>query len=581
MFRIGRKYLQPGAVILAVLFLVVQVAADLSLPTITSDIINNGIAKQDLTYIWHMGGIMLAVAIAGITGAVINVYFASTQSQRLGMKLRSALFEKVTDMDVSAVDKFGNATLITRTTNDVTQLQNVFQTALRMMLMSPIMLVGAMIMSVKLDGRLMLVFAFALPLLGIAVLINMLISIPRFKVMQTKVDKINLIFQQGLTGVRVIRAFNRDAYETDKFSAANRDLTHTARIVFTTVAMMMPIMTVILSFTNVGIIWFGAKLIGQGVMPVGNLVAFLTYATQILMSFVQLSMVIVLIPRAQASADRINAVMDEKTGINDADQTIAIPTAPISLAFDHVGYRFGDAKRMALQDVSFTATAGSTLAIVGGTGSGKSTFVNLIPRLVDASEGTIYINGVDAKQVSQHDLHADIAITQQKAVLFTGTVRSNLLFGEPDATDDQLWEALEIAQAADFVREQGGLDMEVQQDGANFSGGQRQRLAIARTLIKQANVYVFDDSFSALDFATDARLRTAINQSPRFKDAIKVIIAQRVSTVMEADQILVVDNGRMVGLGDHRTLAKNCPAYQEIVESQLSAADLKEVGLHA
>ena len=409
----------------------------------------------------------------------------------------------------------------------------------------------------------------------------MRISVPRFKTMQKKVDKINLIFQQGLTGVRVIRAFDRYDYEVDKFKESNYDLTHTARVVFTTVAMMMPVMTIILSFTNVGIVWLGAKLIGADLMPMGNLVAFLTYATQILMSFMQLSMVIVMVPRAQASADRINEVLDSADTITDADQTVALPDGPASLAFNDLSYRFEGAERTALSHITAQATAGQTMAIIGGTGSGKSTLVNLIPRLLDATGGHVELSGVDVKKLSQHDLHEAVSITQQKATLFTGTVRSNMTFGMPYATDEQIWDALKIAQADDFIQEQGGLDMTVEQGGANFSGGQRQRLAIARTLIKDAKVYVFDDSFSALDFATDARLRAAINADERLAPAIKVIVAQRIATVMNADVIVVLDNGELAGVGSHEELAKTCPAYQEIMRSQLSEADLKEVGVDA
>ena len=479
MIRIGKKYLEPIPVLLAVIFLIVQVSADLSLPTITSDIINKGIAKQNIGYIWQMGGVMLVIAILGWTGAVLNVFFAATQSQKLGSKLRSSLFKKVTYMDASNVSKFGDATLITRTTNDVTQLQNVFQTALRMMLMSPFLFVGAMIMALRLNTRLTTVFAFSLPILAIAVFVIVKIAVPRFKTMQTKVDRINLVFQQGLTGVRVIRAFGRDGFEREKFDTANRDLTHTARVVFTTVAMMMPVMTIILSFTNVGIVWLGAKLIGANLMPMGNLVAFLTYATQILMSFMQLSMVIVMVPRAQASADRINEVLDTEDTIVDVATPQKLPATAPELAFDNVLYCFPGAEKPALSGLTAKVFSGQTMAIIGGTGSGKSTILNLIPRLLDATSGTITLNGVDIRQLSQTDLHAAVSITQQKAVLFAGTIRSNLQFGLPLATDDQMWEALRIAQATDFVEAGGGLDMVVQQDGANFSGGQRQRLAIA------------------------------------------------------------------------------------------------------
>lgn len=356
-----------------------------------------------------MGGVMLIIAILGWTGAVLNVFLAATQSQKLGSKLRSSLFKKVTYMDASNVLKFGDSALITRTTNDVTQLRNVFQTALRMTLMAPFLFIGAMIMALRLNARLTTVFAFPLPILKIAVFVIVKIAVPRFKTTQTKVDRINLVFQQGLTGVRVIRAFSRDAFEREKFATANRDLTHTARIVFTTVAMMMSVMTIILSFTNVGIVWLGAKLIGANLIPMGNFVAFLTYATQILMSFMQLSMVIV--PRAQASADRINGVLDTEDTIVEVATPQKLPATAPELAFDNVLYCFPGAEKPALFGLTAKVSSGQTMAIISGTGSGKSTILNLIPRLLDVTSGTITLNGVDVRQLSQTDLHVAIWIT--------------------------------------------------------------------------------------------------------------------------------------------------------------------------
>ena len=563
---------------------------NLWLPTITADIINKGISQSDMKYIWFMGLIMLFVSLTSWLSAIGNVYFASKQSQGLGLKLRRDLFNKVLFMDERNFQEFGDATLITRTTNDVTQLQNVFQTMLRMMLMAPMMLVGSIFMAWKLSHDLLLVFLIALPILTLAVVINISISMPRFRSMQTKVDKINLIFQQGLTGVRVIRAFRRDQYEIDKFDEANRDLTHTSQVVLTTIAMLMPIMTVILSFTNIGIVWFGAHLISKNMMEMGSLVAFLTYATQILMSFMQLSAVAVMLPRAQVSAVRVREVLDTKDKITDENSSISVNVSissdgttnvsvSNSLALNHVSFKFDEAKRQALSDLSVNVAAGQTLAIIGGTGSGKSTILNLIARLIDPTNGSVTIDGTDIRQISQYDLHEKVSFTQQKAQLFSGTVRSNLQFGKSDATDEEMWQVLEIAQAADFVREQGGLDMAVEQNGANFSGGQKQRLSIARTLIKEAEIYLFDDSFSALDFATDRQLRTAINHSAKHKNKIKVIVAQRIATVMSADQILVLENGIAVGLGTHESLAKSCPQYQETMQSQLSDDDLVKMGV--
>lgn len=598
MLTIGRRYLNFWPVFWALFLLVIQVVTNLWLPTITADIINKGIGQSDMKYIWFMGLIMLFVSLASWLSAIGNVYFASKQSQGLGLKLRHDLFKKVLFMDERNFQEFGDATLITRTTNDVTQLQNVFQTMLRMMLMAPMMLIGSIFMAWKLSHDLLLVFLIALPILTLAVVINIAISMPRFRSMQTKVDKINLIFQQGLTGVRVIRAFRRDQYEIDKFDEANRDLTHTSQVVLTTIAMLMPIMTVILSFTNIGIVWFGAHLISKNMMEMGSLVAFLTYATQILMSFMQLSAVAVMVPRAQVSAVRVREILETKDKITDENSSISVEALKCqrlssdgndklsesnsvsnALALNHVSFKFDEAKRQALSDLSVNVAAGQTLAIIGGTGSGKSTILNLIARLIDPTNGSVTIDGTDIRQISQYDLHEKVSFTQQKAQLFSGTVRSNLKFGKSDATDEEMWQALEIAQAADFVREQGGLELAVEQNGANFSGGQKQRISIARTLIKEAEIYLFDDSFSALDFATDRQLRTAINHSVKHKNKIKVIVAQRIATVMSADQILVLENGIAVGLGTHESLAKSCPQYQETMQSQLSDDDLVKMGV--
>lgn len=582
MLNIGRRYLNFWPVFWALFLLVIQVVTNLWLPTITADIINLGIAKSDMHYIWSMGGVMLVVALLSWITAVGNVYFASKESQGAGKKLRQDLFKKVLFMDERNFQDLGDATLITRTTNDVTQLQNVFQTMLRMMLMAPMMLIGSIFMAWKLSHDLMLVFLISLPILTLAVVVNMAIAVPRFRTMQKKIDKINLIFQQGLTGVRVIRAFNRDDYEVEKFDTANRDLTHTSRVVLTTIAMLSPIMTVILSFTNIGIVWFGAHLLSQSRMEMGSLVAFLTYATQILMSFMQLSAVAVMVPRAQVSATRVREVLELFDRINDPVSTDKnVSSADRSLKLEKVSFKFDEAERNALTDLSVNVTEGQTLAIIGGTGSGKSTLLNLIARLIDVTKGVIRLDGIDIRKMPQRELHSKVAMTQQKAVLFSGTVRSNLYFGKPDATESEMWQALEIAQAADFVREQGGLDMTVEQNGANFSGGQRQRLSIARSLIKDAGVYLFDDSFSALDFATDSKLRQAINHSERHKNKIKIIVAQRIATVMNAEQILVLENGRAVGLGTHESLSKNCSQYQEIMRSQLSDQDLEKMGIQS
>lgn len=576
MIRIARKNLVWWAVVAAVLFLVVQASCDLYLPTITSDLIDKGIAQNNQSYIWQQGLKMMIVSIIGLLAAAGNVYFAATQSMKVGQKLRSQMFSKVVNFSSREFTDFGDASLITRSTNDIVQIQNVMVTMLRMMFQSPIMLIAAGFLAYNREPKLTEIFAVALPLLAIAVIGIMYFAVPLFKSIQKKTDRINLVFREGLTGVRVIRAFNQDQFEQDRFDGANKDYTQTATKAYVITSFMFPIMTLILSASNIGIIWMGGHMIANMQMQVGNLVAFMTYATQILMSFMMLSMVFVFVPRASASAARINAVLDRKSTVADAtgDQLVAFDTVkPASLEFQDVSFRYRGAEQLALQDVNFKVHGGQTLAIIGGTGSGKSTFVNLIPRLFNVDEGTVLVNDQPIDHISQHDLHDAVSITQQKAVLFKGTIRSNLQYGNADATDDEMWHALEVAQAKGFVEEQGGLDMVVEQDGDNFSGGQRQRLAIARTVIKQASIYVFDDSFSALDFKTDAQLRLALKEDQDLNQAVTVIVAQRVSTVANADLILVLENGRVVGQGTHQELKQNNATYRQIVESQIREGD--------
>lgn len=576
MIRIARKNLVWWAVVAAVLFLVVQASCDLYLPTITSDLIDKGIAQNNQSYIWQQGLKMMIVSIVGLLAAAGNVYFAATQSMKVGQKLRSQMFSKVVNFSSREFTDFGDASLITRSTNDIVQIQNVMVTMLRMMFQSPIMLIAAGFLAYNREPKLTEIFAVALPLLAIAVIGIMYFAVPLFKSIQKKTDRINLVFREGLTGVRVIRAFNQDQFEQDRFDGANKDYTQTATKAYVITSFMFPIMTLILSASNIGIIWMGGHMIANMQMQVGNLVAFMTYATQILMSFMMLSMVFVFVPRASASAARINAVLDRKSTVADAtgDQLVAFDTVkPASLEFQDVSFRYRGAEQLALQDVNFKVHGGQTLAIIGGTGSGKSTFVNLIPRLFNVDEGTVLVNDQPIDHISQHDLHDAVSITQQKAVLFKGTIRSNLQYGNADATDDEMWHALEVAQAKGFVEEQGGLDMVVEQDGDNFSGGQRQRLAIARTVIKQASIYVFDDSFSALDFKTDAQLRLALKEDQDLNQAVTVIVAQRVSTVANADLILVLENGRVVGQGTNQELKQNNATYRQIVESQIREGD--------
>ena len=578
MIKIAKRNLEWLPTTLAVLFLFFQVAADLYLPTITSDLIDKGVLQRDIHYIWNEGGKMLLVAAIGLVAAGLNVYFASTQSMKVGQKLREQVYRTVLKFSSQEISKFGDSSLITRSTNDIVQIQNVMVQVLRMMLQSPIMLVAACVLAYYREPRLTKVFLISLPVLAIAVIAIMYFAIPLFKSIQQKTDRINLVFREGLTGVRVIRAFNQEAREQNRFKAANEDYTKTGIKAYTLVSFLFPIMTLVLSLTNIGSIWLGAHLIGQMSMQVGNLIAFMTYSTQILISFMMLSMVFVFVPRASASAKRVNEVLEQPLVIADPVKPQAFSGTPTaSLAFDHVDFRYTGAEQLALSDLNFNIKAGQTLAIIGGTGSGKSSLVNLIPRLFDIENGQIKVDGYPVNELSQHDLHKLISITQQKAVLFTGTIRSNMQFGLPNATDEQIWHALDIAQATDFVKEAGGLDAVVEQNGGNFSGGQRQRLAIARTIIKPASVYIFDDSFSALDFKTDAQLRMALHQDAELQKAVTVIVAQRISTVADADLILVLDDGKVVGQGTHQQLVAENKTYQQILNSQIQ----KEAHHHA
>ncbi|MGZ7885897.1 ABC transporter ATP-binding protein [Ligilactobacillus salivarius] len=575
MVKLMRRNLDWWAIITATIFLGFQVVCDLSLPNLTSNLINNGVAKGNVGYIWQIGLQMLGLTLVGIFAAAGNVYFASTQAQKMGARLRGKIFKKVLSFGNYEMDKFGSSSLITRTTNDVMQIQNVTIMMLRMMIMAPLMLIGASVMAYFNEKRLTSIFLVSIPILLIAIGCAMYFAVPLFQKLQKQIDRINLIFREGLTGVRVIRAFRQDKFEQERFDRANKDYTETGIKVFSIVSLMFPIMTLVLNVTNMGIIWFGAKLIANHEMQVGNLVAFMTYASMILFSFMMLSMIFVLVPRAEAAAKRINAVLEIENSINDAESEIGRDSDKIqaSLEFKNVSFRYRGAEDLALDNLSVDVKAGETLAIIGGTGSGKSTLINLIPRLYDVNSGEVLVDGNDVRKYSLHDLHDKVAFVQQKAVLFKGTIRSNLLIGNPEATEEDMWKALEIAQAKDFISDlPDGLDAVVEQGGDNFSGGQKQRLAIARAIIKPASIYVFDDSFSALDFKTDAKLRLALRQDERISKAIIVIVAQRISTVTGADHIVVLDEGKVVGQGTHKELLADNTTYQEIVESQMKGA---------
>ncbi|MCI1284271.1 MAG: ABC transporter ATP-binding protein/permease [Lacticaseibacillus songhuajiangensis] len=574
MLKVAKGRMSIWAVFGSVFFMIVQVVSSLYLPNLTSDIVNNGVATGDINYIWRVGAKMAAFALLSVIASVANVYLAARVSQRLGSNLRKDIFRKVINYSHDEMDTVGTSSLITRTTNDVVQIQNVVMMFLRMMIMAPIMLIGASFLAYQKNHTLTMIFLIVIPIMIVVMAAVMIFAVPLFKAMQQKTDNINLVFREGLTGVRVIRAFRQDQFEQDRFDGVNKDYTNNAVKVFSIMAVMVPLMTLIMSGTNIGITWWGGHLIAQQAMDTGNMIAFMTYAMQILMSFMMLGMIFVFVPRAQASAVRINAVLDQTTTIVDTDKPETLDGTTPDLQFDNVVFRYQQAENPALRDLDFHVHAGQTLAVIGGTGSGKTSLINLIPRFYDAESGHVRVNGKDVRDVDLDNLRAHVAMVPQKAILFAGTVRDNMRYGNDNATDEQIWHALDIAQSRDFIEENPeGLDYMVEQGGSNFSGGQRQRLAIARALVKDASVYVFDDSFSALDFKTDANLRAALKADEKISQRVVVIVGQRVSTVADADQIVVLDDGKMVGLGTHTELKKNNETYREIVESQIREGD--------
>ncbi|WP_288394658.1 ABC transporter ATP-binding protein [uncultured Vagococcus sp.] len=571
MIRIIKK-MSVWAILGSVLFMVIQIISDLYLPTLTSNIIDKGVTQGDSKYILQVGMIMIGVSLIGIVASLVNTLIATREGQKIGKKLRSEIYETVSYSSLESFDKVGTASLITRTTNDVNQVQMVTQMFLRLMINAPITLIGASFLAYTRDPELTKIFLYIIPSLIIIVGIVMYFAIPLFKTLQEKTDKLNLVFREGLTGVRVIRAFNKTPFEEKRFFNANKDYTQTAVRVNILMSFLMPVITLIISITNVSIIWYGGHNVAQGTLEVGNMMAFMTYAMQILMSFMMMTMIFVLVPRAQASAVRINEVLDmnkEKELTNDQQIKKEVPT----LDFNDICFRYKGAEKPALLGVDFHLKAGETLAIIGGTGSGKTSLVNLIPRFYDIEKGSILFNEQNVQDLDVKELRNRVGFVPQKAILFTGTIRSNLLYGLENATEEEMWKALEIAQAKDFVEKlPDGLDAKVEQGGDNFSGGQKQRLAIARALIKPADVYIFDDSFSALDFKTDALLRKALKEN--VTDAMIVIVAQRISTVVGADQIIVLDEGLMVGKGNHQELKETNETYQDIIKSQLREEEI-------
>lgn len=567
--RILKRYLRPSAPLIVgvVVFQLAQALASLLLPALNADIIDRGIARGDSGYILSVGGMMLGITLVQIACAITAVYFGARVAMALGRDLREAIFAHVGTFSEREVARFGAPSLITRSTNDVQQVQMLVLMTSTMLVSAPILAVGGVVMALQQDVGLSAIMAVAIPVLLVAVSLIIVRMVPLFRVMQERIDGVNRVLREQLAGMRVVRAFVREQHEVDRFADANAALTETALRAGRLFALMFPIVLLVLNASSVAVLWFGAARIEAGLMQVGALTAFLTYLIQILMAVLMATFIAVLLPRATVSADRIGEVLE-------AASSVVLPAAPVTelatrgrVELRGVGFEYPGAAEPVLAGVDLVAEPGTVTAIIGSTGSGKTTLVSLLPRLIDATAGQVLIDGVDVRDLDPDVLWARIGLVPQRPFLFSGTIASNLRFGKPDATDDELWAALEVAQAADFVRAMpDGLETAVAQGGTTVSGGQRQRLAIARALVKQPPIYVFDDSFSALDTATDARLRQALRRS--VADATVIIVGQRVATVQDADQIIVLEDGAVVGRGTHAELLAGNETYAEIVSSQ-------------
>lgn len=587
LFRFLKQYTMH--IIAIVILIFIQVIANLYLPTLMADIIDKGIVQKNVVqnisflgysgdfkgieYIMRIGVIMLIISAGGVICSIIASFLSSKTSVGLGRIVRNKLFAKVEGFSLHEFDKVGTATLITRTTNDVTQVQTATVMIFSIMLFAPLTAIGGIVMALREDVTLTWIFAVVIPLLGIIIGITLIFAMPLFKLMQVKIDKLNLVLRESLTGIRVVRAFNRISTEKARFDDANTDLMNNAVKVNKIMAFLLPIMMFIMNVTTVAIIWFGAKRIDTGGMEVGSLIAFIQYGMQILFGFLMLAMVFIMIPRAQASAIRINEVLEMEPEIIDPKVTKLADKKSGYVDFKDVTFSYPGADQPAISNITFSARPGETTAIIGGTGSGKSTLINLIPRFYDATSGKILVDGVDVREMSQESLRSKIGFVPQNTVLFTGTIAENIKYGKDNATTEEIQHAATVAQATDFINGmKEGYDHPIAQGGTNVSGGQKQRLSIARALVRQPEIYIFDDSFSALDFKTDAKLRAALKKET--SKSTVIIIAQRVATVMDADRIIVIDDGLIAGIGTHKELLTSCKIYHEIVSSQLSEEEL-------
>jgi ATP-binding cassette subfamily B protein len=575
--RLLRTHLAPykGRIGVVLVLLLIQAIGNLYLPDLNGDIINNGVVTGDIDYIFRVGGFMLLISAVVGVAAIAGVYVSAGVANGFARDVRTAVFSKVETFGQVEVNQFGPASLITRNTNDVQQVQQVVFMGLTIMVSAPILIVGGVFMALRTDVPLSGLLLVIVPLMAIVIGLVMWRAIPLFRATQVKLDRINQVMRETLSGVRVIRAFVRTRHEEARFTTASEDLFDTQLRAARLFALTQPVIFAIFNLSTVAALWFGAIRVQDGALSIGNLTAFLQYLTQNLFAMLTAVFMFILVPRAAVSSDRIREVLDTKPSIHDPEQPVVPDPAGADrgvVEFRHVEFGYPGADQPVLHDLSFRAEPGKTTAIVGSTGSGKSTLVNLIPRFYDATGGSVLIDGVDVREMDRELVWSRIGVIPQKAFLFGGTVASNLRFGHDAATDEELWHALEIAQAKDFVSEMdGGLEAPINQGGSNVSGGQRQRLAIARAIAKDAAIYVFDDSFSALDFATDARLRAALERE--LGGATVIIVAQRVGTILNADRIIVLEDGRIVGSGTHRELLESNETYREIVFSQLSESE--------
>ncbi|MFV0464304.1 MAG: ABC transporter ATP-binding protein [Nostocoides sp.] len=570
-WKLIRSHLGPyaGAVTAVIVLQFVATVTSLYLPSLNGQIIDGGVAKGDTGYILNRGAIMLAVSVVNILATIVVARYASATASGIARDLRAELFDRVGGFSAQQMTHFGAPTLISRNTNDVQQVQVVMNMGLMFMASIPIMMVGGIIMALREDVGLSWLVAVSVPLLGVIVGFVITKMLPWFRKMQDSVDAVNRVLREQITGIRVVRAFTREEHEEARFDDANRTYTGTAVAVGKLFALVFPLVMIVFNLASVAVLWFGAHRVEAGQMEVGSMTAFMTYLIQILMSVMMGTMMSMMIPRASVSAGRIHEVLDTTSCVHDPDDPLPLPSGPLPVVFDSVDFAYPGAQQPVLSQITFTAEPGATTAIIGSTGAGKTTLVDLIPRLYDITDGQLTIGGVPVDRAALSDLWSRIGLVPQKPFLFSGTVASNLRYGDPDASDEHLWEALTVAQAADFVRDMpGGLQAHIAQGGGNVSGGQRQRLAMARALVRRPEIYLFDDSFSALDVATDARLRRALK--PYTRQSVVLIVAQRVSSIIDADRIVVLDDGMVVGIGTHTELLETCPTYAEIVASQAS-----------